>query len=380
MKYARTSILMAALLLAACDEATRPVAPYDSAKPVLADADLPELAQAVARGLADPAARRNILAAMRASHAVEHRLILADYLRSPEGAGLLEGASQTFGLGTNEVLAHVDRLRQVAEVVITVPLREHRLNWRGSADVGVAGTWNSDALEFVVYEPDGHGKQTRTVEELGGYDAFFLVRPQESWGTRIDRQPEGPGPVIQDPNDGERAVVWTYEEEGKPPVSVDYGLYDSDEALVTAVATAMGLPTVAACDSHNPAVAGGCTGGGGGTDPQTGTFLDSLLLKVRGDRLGTAEVEVTVGYRTPFRVHVRGTHRETGVSKGIRRIVQLPILPVAPRRGGPMFYASAVETDPWWAGGNDDLGYSGFQYNEEGIDLYLRKINIWLSW
>ena len=380
MKYPRTSILMAALLLAACDEATRPVAPHDPAELTLADADLPELAQAVAQGLADPATRRNILAAMRASRAVEHRLILADYLRSPQGAGLLEGVSRTFDVGVEEVLGRLDRLRQVAEVVIAVPLREHRLNWRGSAHVGVAGSWDSDALGFIVHEPGGHKKQARTVEALEGYDAFFFVRPQESWGTRIGRQPEGPGPVIQDPNDGERAVVWTYEEEGKPPVSVDYGLYDSEEALATAVARAMGLPEVAACDGHSQAVAARCIGGGGGTEPSTGTYLDSLLLKVRGDLVGTAEVEITVGYRTSFGGHVRGTHRETGVSKGVRRAVLLPILPVAPRRGGPMFYGSAVETDPWWAGGNDDLGYSGFQYAEEGVGLYLRKINFWLSW
>ncbi len=44
MKYAKLSILAAAVLAAACDEAARPVAPYDPAEPTLADADLPELA------------------------------------------------------------------------------------------------------------------------------------------------------------------------------------------------------------------------------------------------------------------------------------------------------------------------------------------------
>ncbi len=314
---------------------------------------------------------------MRASRAVEHRLILADYLRSPEGAGLLAGASQAFGGGGGELLARVDRLRQVAEVVIAVPLREHRLNWRGSADVGVAGAWDSDALGFVVHEPGGGKRKAGTVEALEGYDAFFLIRPQESWGTRIGRQPEGPGPVIQDPGDGEHAVVWTYEEEGKPPVSVDYGLYDSDEALEAAIATAAGLPMVAACDGR----AGGCTGGGGGrTDSLPGTYLKRLQLLVPGDNVGTAEVEVTVGYRIPRGSHVRGTVRKTGIRMG--RIYEFNqfVLTDIPRPGGLLFYARAVETDPWWAGGDDDLGYARFGHAEGGVDLHLRKINISLSW
>ncbi len=212
------------------------------------------------------------------------------------------------------------------------------------------------------------------MEALEGCDAFFLIRPQESWGTRIGRQPEGPGPVIQDPGDGEHAVVWTYEEEGKPPVSVDYGLYDSDEALEAAIATAAGLPMVAACDGR----AGGCTGGGGGggTDSVPSTHLTQFVLKVHGDGVGAAEVEITVGYWLQG-THIRGTRRETGVTKNVPRDVNRVIVAGVPRPGGVLFYARASETDFWR---DDNLGFQRFGYSEGGTVLNLDKIDISLSW
>ncbi len=377
MKYAKLSILAAAVLAAACDEAARPVAPYDPAEPTLADADLPELAQAVSKGLAEPAARRSILAAMRASRAVEHRLILADYLRSPEGAGLLAGASQAFGGGGGELLARVDRLRQVAEVVIAVPLREHRLNWRGSADVGVAGAWDSDALGFVVHEPGGGKRKAGTVEALEGYDAFFLIRPQESWGTRIGRQPEGPGPVIQDPGDGEHAVVWTYEEEGKPPVSVDYGLYDSDEALKVALGQAMGGPSTSAdteVGRHRTSV-----------DPSVAyspTLLDKFLLR-HSTEWGSEEVEIVVWYTNHDGNRVQGKMRRTGIrerrwySPRNWRGAMFQLLPVSPKPQGAVFHVEAHETD--W-GRDDFLGSAAFGHDSSPI-LYLSWwMIVGLSW
>lgn len=140
MSCSRLYIFAAALLLAACDETTR-VPSQDRAfdQPTLADADLPDLARAISKALAAPAARQDILAAMRASRAVEHRLLLADYLKSPEGARLLAGSAQAFAATSDEFLERVDRIRQIAELAIAVPMRDHRLNWRGGADIGVAG-------------------------------------------------------------------------------------------------------------------------------------------------------------------------------------------------------------------------------------------------
>lgn len=356
MKYAKLTIFVVTLLMVACDEATRPVAPHDSAELALADADLPELANAVSKGLADPAARHRILAAMRASHAVEHRLILADYLRSPEGADLLAGASRAFDADGDELLARLDRLRQVAEVVVAVPLREHRLKWSGSADIGVAGAWESDALGFVVHEPDGGRRRAGTVEVLESYDAFFLIRPQESWGTRIGRQPDGPGPVIQDPDDGEEAVVWTYQEEGKPPVSVDYGLYDSDEALAAALAEATSQPSVSA-DGE----VGAHWNHADSSVNYSPTLLDRFLLR-HSTEWGSEEVEIIVGYTNHHGARVQGKLRRTGVRE--RRWYwprkngqMIQMLPVSPKTNGPMFYVKAYETD--W-GPDDFLGSAPF--------------------
>lgn len=159
---------------------------------------------------------------------------------------------------------------------------------------------------------------------------------------------------------------------------MDYGRYDSEEALATAIGTALGLPVVAACDDGRRAVAGGCNdhGGGGRTDSVPSTYLTQFVLKVRGDAVGTAEVEITVGYWLQG-THIRGTRRETGVSKGVARDVNRVIVAGVPRPGGVLFYASAVETD--W-GRDDDLGFQNFGYTEGGAVLNLSKIDMSLRW
>ena len=135
MRGMKLFLIAAALVLTACDEAARPVAPVgEQESPTVAQTDhgLPQLARATAQALGVAAVRNNILAAMRASTAVEHRLLLADYLRSPEGAGLLAGSAAALEVDHHEFLARVEEVSGDAELAIAVPLREHRLHWRGT--------------------------------------------------------------------------------------------------------------------------------------------------------------------------------------------------------------------------------------------------------
>lgn len=190
MRGTKQLIIAAVLALAACDEAARSVAPIgEQESPIVAQSDhgLPQLARATARALGTAAVRNNILAAMRASTAVEHRLLLADYLRSPEGAGLLAGSAAALEVDQNEFLARVEEVSGDAELAIAVPLREHRLHWRGTARVGVAGAWDTDDLDVIVHEPGGNHRRATALTTLREYDALFLIRPRESWGTRIHR-------------------------------------------------------------------------------------------------------------------------------------------------------------------------------------------------
>lgn len=328
MSYSRLYIFVAALLLAACDETTRVSSPDPVLdQPTLADADLPDLARAISK------------------------------------------------------------LRNIAELAIAVPMRHHRLHWRGGPEIGVAGAWNPDALGFVIHSPNGSRRRATTVRALMDYSAFFIIRPQENWGTRINRQPDAPGPVIQDRNDGERAVVWTYEVEGEPPVSVDHGRYASDASLQEAMASAGGQLPVAAdshCHGGQIPVDDECSdddGGGvrGGVRLRP-TYLVNFEMTGGGDFGSSSEVEVTVGYTNRNGVPVRGTIRREGVEQGQIVYIDDEVLPVSPHPGGQPFYVRAVETDSWLAGGNDDLGSATFGYTAGGRSFQLTSINLRLRW
>lgn len=298
---------------------------------------------------------------MRASTAVEHRLLLADYLRSPEGAGLLAGSAAALEIDQNEFLARVEEVSGDAELAIAVPLREHRLHWHGTARVGVAGAWDTDDLDVIVHEPGGNHRRATALTTLREYDALFLIRPRESWGTRIDRQADIPGPVIQDPDDGEEALVWTYDAgDGTAPVSVDFGEYESEEALEEALAMAGGV-----LNDGNSEIAG---------HPYSRWVTYSPIL-LHGFELhhatewpGSEEIEITVWYRNHHGIKPRATARYTGIRADGKEILNRPrrMLSVSPKRGGYPFYVEAVETD--W-GRDDNLGQASLTVDTPQGDI-----------
>lgn len=187
-----------------------------------------------------------------------------------------------------------------------------------------------------------------------------------------------PGPVIQDADDGETAMIWTLEVEGEPPISVDYGAYASEVALDRALAAAMsglGAAADSECDDDCP---GGGTGGGDGGDDDgevrySPTSHHRFRLEHATEWPFSEEIEVTVGY-----ANVSGTQRFEGIRPRRWYDGLGEILDVAPLAGGPSFYVTAVETDLIF---DDHLGAKRFTaHSPQGIMSLGFWFSVDLSW
>lgn len=281
---------------------------------------LHDVAYAVAAGLASPEARADILRAMRESVRVQHSLVLEEYIGSIAGGRLLRDAALALGLSEAEFRS---RVLALPKLEVVVPVREHRLNWAGSGDIGVAGSWDADNPEFTVYDQSGAQRRARDLRALMEYDAFFHVRPQENFGTRIGRQPDVPGPVIQDIDDGETAMIIAMREAGAEPRSVDVGRYATESELEAALVEAFGsgggssVEDLAADDGRgcvdihceDPARGGGGGAVGGWSEEPTFARYWSGMCKLVAEGFGdSSEVEISMEMETAdggHRGHIR---------------------------------------------------------------------------
>ena len=311
--------------------------------------------------------------------------MLANFLRSEQGAELLRGSADALGVSGAAFIARVEAL---GEIEIVVPIREHRLAWTGTPRIGVGGSWDADVIDFVVHEPSGLGRRARSLDGLMGYDALFLIRPKETIGTRMARQADVPGSVIQDPDDGELALVWTLQVGDEKPKSVDYGRFDSEEELRSYIAVTFGsngLVLADGADCNTESTIDECDGGGpggGGNNAEVAsspTWLDAFAMTAATDNIGTEEVEITVGYTNSSGTWVRGTKRYEGVQPFVSFTAGLPdeMLPVSPAAGGATFEVSAIETDFLF---DDDLGWATFDYDSGPRSYWLSGIVVDLDW
>ena len=369
-------LLPVAVMLAACTDITPPVT--DRTPPTLGEGEdgLSTVAAAIARSMAAVGVRMSVLTAMRASRSVEHRLMLTNFLREEEGNAFLRESANALGISGPEFIARVEAL---GAIEIVVPIREHRLRWTGTAQIGVAGGWDSDVPDLVVYEPSRGSRRLGPSEALARYDALFLVRPMETIGTRIGRQADVPGAVIQDPDDGEVAVIWTLRSGDEEPKSVDFGSFVSDEALRDYLkahfgtgATMLAQGECASCDGPGS----GGTGGGSGAVSDSPTTLDAFAMNISTE-IGSEEVEITVDYVNADGTWVSGTKRYEGVTPFVTYAPGDEMLPASPAPGGATFGVSAVETD-WLF--DDDLGSASFNYNTGPGTYVLTHIVVDLSW
>lgn len=203
------------------------------------------------------------------------------------------------------------------------------------------------------------------------YEALFVVRPRETAGTRIGRQPDVPGPVIQDPGDGQRAAIWRMRARNGDRLSFDVGQYGSMAEFRAVVTEAVetkgvwGLGTDALADASNPG-GGGCNplmhcpppgGGGGGGDPLWGepsTYLTWVRLTKQLDKGSDNELFLELYFKIGDFTS-SGTWEDYDVEVNDTLTPNVWIHTESPIFGGVVFRLHAWEEDPW-PNADEDLG------------------------
>jgi len=186
-----------------------PVAPRDSSA-------AGALAQALAGGLRDARARRAVHQAWRNSQVSAHKLVLQDFIGTPEGRLLVEAAARSSGSSVEGIRGLIARL---PEMDFYVPWREDRRTWRGTADVAVYATVEEDDAQVQGYTPRGQRVVLRAGEAAGR--VVVLLAPAEPKGRRVDPQPQGAGEVIEEATDGTRSGSIAHRGPGGEWVEVD---------------------------------------------------------------------------------------------------------------------------------------------------------------
>jgi hypothetical protein len=155
---------------------------------------------------------------MRASRVTEHKLVLQEFVNTPAGRTLLRAAADATGRSSDALAA---RIAVLPPLDFYAPFREHRRAWRAGPELLVGAIRDKADSTLVGHAPNG----TRTVlNAKGGVPAItlFVLTPAERKSERIDAQPDGPGDVIQDANDGERSGTFEWVgrdgKTGLPPV------------------------------------------------------------------------------------------------------------------------------------------------------------------
>ena len=286
-------------------------------------------------------------------------------------------------------------VRGLPELEFLVPITRHRLRWTGNSRVAVAAHWNSDALDFPVYEPSGGWLEVLDEEDwksLHGYEALFMVRPRETAGTRIGRQPDVPGPVIQDPGDGQQATILRWRVARGEEVSFDAGQFGSPAEFHAAVAETMETRSV-----WNPGTgaladgSGDCggplelcppVGGGFGSfdyweDPST--FIERIMLTKQLDVGKEADMELQLQmffliehidrvFYGPVWEHydvVRNEPIGPPDEENIRWLLHY----VSVKLGGATAWVEAVEMDPF-PNPDDQMGVRDVELQDNGKIIY----------
>jgi len=175
--------------------------------------DIQRLARALAAGMGSPQIRTQVLRAMRASRVTEHKLVWQDFVRTVQGRALMAAAARGAGATSAELEAISLRL---PELDFYMPAREHRLTWKGSADLLVAGTVGARA-PTVGYSPQRSSVPLNLRLALPT-QVLFVLQPAERKSVRIRIQARKDGPTIQDPDDGDESGTMVLIEAGKDPV------------------------------------------------------------------------------------------------------------------------------------------------------------------
>ena len=222
-----------------------------------------------------------------------------------------------------------------------------------------------------------------------------MVRPRETDGTRIGRQPDVPGPVIQDPGDGQQAAVLSWRVAGGEEVSFDVGQFGSSAEFHAVVAETMetmgvwglGIGALADdCELDGPGC-DGWPGEGGGSGPwgDPETFVDRVVMRKHLDAFnGDMELRLIMQFKNGNTKFPGLTWERYGLRKG------LPLVPdttgpdfdpldwlihyKSPITGGLYAEVHAWEMDPGWAlNADDDLGTQQITPQDSGCARQIKN-------
>lgn len=150
-------------------------------------------------GMSRAEVRAGIRNAMRQSPYTEHKLVLQEWAATPAGARTIDAIARAAGVDATGVAQLIQR---VPAMDFYLAFRQHRLNWRSTADVVVVATLDPDEPEVTGYDTRGEPRAYRRADGVP-QGAMLMMHPAERKGLRMNRQPEGGGDVVQDPTDGE---------------------------------------------------------------------------------------------------------------------------------------------------------------------------------
>ena len=108
-----------------------------------------EMARLLASGLQDPAARFALLTALQQSPLAEHKVILAEFLQTAEGRGVLDAIARLEGVAPGAVVALA---AQLPTIDLYVPYVEHRRTWRASQPIAVLALVD-ETSDLVAWGP-----------------------------------------------------------------------------------------------------------------------------------------------------------------------------------------------------------------------------------
>lgn len=175
------------------------------------------VAKMVALGLAKPEVRAAVRDAMRSSPVTEHKLAFHEFLATSAGDMLLREAARASGMTTASARA---TMRRLPALDFYVPVRAHRLAWRGTADYFVGASIAGKAPS-KVFDPSGKELIANLDNRARGSGALFMLQSAEPKGRRIMPQAARPGLTIQDPGDGRLSGTLTTIDASGRSVTVD---------------------------------------------------------------------------------------------------------------------------------------------------------------
>jgi hypothetical protein len=164
-----------------------------SSRVATSDAAAQEVARAIALALGTERVRLDLRDAMRASPVTEHKLVLQDFVRTSPGRSLLSAAARASGKDLASLQAAV---KSLAPLDFYVPAREHRLGWKGGADVLVAATI-SELAPTAAYAPSGRSAPL-ALKQAQPREALFVLQPAERKSARVGPKARATGSTIQD--------------------------------------------------------------------------------------------------------------------------------------------------------------------------------------